>query len=75
MLIYRPPSKSDINYLKQILLEINDLKLKFKYLTFWMSGELNPSDIDSPSMTMKGKMYPKELIEIFFDTLNSSKRK
>ncbi|CAC5391834.1 unnamed protein product [Mytilus coruscus] len=69
--VYRPPSKSDINYFKQMLLELNDLKLKFKNSTFWISGDLNLPDIDWPSMTIEGKMYPKEMNEIFLDLLNN----
>ncbi|CAC5361566.1 unnamed protein product [Mytilus coruscus] len=69
--VYRPPSKPDINYFKQMLLEINELKFKFKNSTFWISGDLNLPDINWPSMTIEGKMNQKEIYEIFLDTLNN----
>ncbi|CAC5414252.1 unnamed protein product [Mytilus coruscus] len=47
-----------------MLLEINDS-------TFWISGDLNLLNIDWTSMTIEGKMYPKEMNEIFLDLLNN----
>ena len=46
---YRPPSKTDIDYLHQMILEIANLKYKFKNSIFWLSGDFNLPDINWPN--------------------------
>lgn len=67
---YRPPSKNDINYFKQMIDEIIELKSKFKNSTFWLSGDFNLPDIKWPEQTISGSMYPKELSEMFINMIN-----
>ncbi|CAG2201148.1 unnamed protein product [Mytilus edulis] len=68
---YRPPNKNDIDYLKQMIIEINELKLKFKNSTFWLGGDFNLPDIKWPEQNISGSMYSKELNEAFIDMLNN----
>ncbi|VDI47017.1 Hypothetical predicted protein [Mytilus galloprovincialis] len=68
---YRPPNKNDIDYLKQMIIEINELKLKFKNSTFWLGGDFNLPDIKWPEQNISGSMYTKELNEAFIDMLNN----
>ncbi|VDI46163.1 Hypothetical predicted protein [Mytilus galloprovincialis] len=68
---YRPPNKNDLDYLKQMIIEINELKLKFKNSTFWLGGDFNLPDIKWPEQNISGSMYTKELNEAFIDMLNN----
>ncbi|CAG2232939.1 CD39 [Mytilus edulis] len=68
---YRPPNKNDIDYLKQMIIEINELKLKFKNSTFWLGGDFNLPDIKWSEQNISGSMYSKELNEAFIDMLNN----
>ncbi|CAG2232024.1 unnamed protein product [Mytilus edulis] len=67
----RPPNKNDLDYLKQMIIEINELKLKFKNSTFWLGGDFNLPDIKWPEQNISGSMYTKELNEAFIDMLNN----
>ncbi|VDI43777.1 Hypothetical predicted protein [Mytilus galloprovincialis] len=54
-----------------MIIEINELKLKFKNSTFWLGGDFNLPDIKWPEQNISGSMYTKELNEAFIDMLNN----
>lgn len=68
---YRPPSKTDRDYMAQMIKEITELKLKYKNDTFWLSGDFNLPDIKWPEQIITSTMYPKEINEMFIDMLNT----
>ena len=53
-----------------MILEITNLKNKFKNSIFWLSGDFNLPDINWPNQTVRGTMYPREFNELFIDMIN-----
>lgn len=66
---YRPPNRTDVEYLNDSKKEITALRNQSKRNIFIVGGDFNLPDIDWPTLSTKGHQYPARVSENFLDIL------
>jgi len=66
---YRPPN-NEINELKQLTSDLQDLLLQYKNSPYWIGGDFNLPDIDWSLKSIVKHQYSKEMNEVFLESLD-----
>ena len=69
---YRPPNRTDSDYLTSSVEEIANLKKKAKKNIFVIGGDFNIPDIDWKNLTTSGSQYPKSTSKAFLDLISDN---
>lgn len=69
---YRPPNRTDSEYLSKSTEEIRTLKPKSKNSIFIIGGDFNLPDIDWKTLNISGSQYPQSTSKHFLDMIADS---